>query len=540
MAKAVTRPREREPEHLYHGCSIHTMDESRPQADGVAVLGKDIAAVGSVEECRVALGPGRVETDLGGGTLLPGFVDTHIHPVMLAYFEQSPRLNDARSIADVQDVLSEAARGVAEGAWVLGLDFDDQLLREKRMLTRHELDAAVGTLPAVVLRYDGHMLIASTRAIQAAGVDASTPDPQGGFIDRESGGFPAGPFREAAAQVVLSEVPLPDVRSFLQSARGTFKRLAARGITSIGAILQTEEEGPAGQQGALDIPAMQLLLDGIPQGVFSMLIARDVSNILEARRSALENPAAGHRVGAMKILSDGSLGSCTAFMSEPFVDSPANRGFMIYPEAELYRRMAAAHAEGLQLAIHAIGDEAVRTCLALYDRLLAEDPRPDARHRLEHASVLDERLIEEMARLGVVAAVTPMYIRSEKEWLAGRLGEERARWTYPFRDMLDAGVRLAGSSDAPVESTDVLAAIECCVTRDGFYPGQGLKAEEALRMYTLGAAFAQHEDAVKGSITPGKRADMVLLDADPTAVAPERIGEINVLRTFSGGRTVFP
>ena len=526
-------------ERLYHNCEVYTVDASRPRAEAVAVRGEEIVAVGFFVECRAALGTGHEEVDLGGGALLPGFIDTHIHPVMLAFFEMNAALGKARSIADVQDILSESAAEAGEGAWVLGLDFDDQKLAEKRMPGRQEIDRAVGGRPAVIVRYDGHMLIANTAAIEASGVDASTGDPPGGFIDREPDGYPAGPFREAAAQVVLSLMPPPDIPVFLESARNTFDRLAARGITSLGAVLQTDAEGPGGEQGTLDLVAMQLLLDGMPQTVFGMLIARDIEKIVEAKRTPLEQPGgAGHRVGAMKIFADGSLGSRTAFMSRPFSDAPDNVGFLIYDEAELYRRMVAAHNLGLQIATHAIGDAANRTVVDLYGRLQREHPRADARHRLEHASVLDERLIEDMARLGVVAAVTPLYVQTEKEWLGERLGE-RVRMTYPFRSMLDAGVRLAGSSDAPVESTDVLSAIHCCVTRDGFETQECLTAAEAVRIYTLDAAYAQHQEEVRGSISPGKRADMVLLDANPVDVAADRISDIKVLRTIAGGETCF-
>ncbi|HEY5494510.1 MAG TPA: amidohydrolase [Candidatus Anoxymicrobiaceae bacterium] len=526
-------------ERLYLGCEVYTVETARPRAEAVAVRGDTIAAVGPIEECRAALSPGCDEVDLGGGTLLPGFIDTHIHPVMLAFYEMNAALGKARSISDVQEILNESAAAAGKGAWVLGLDFDDQKLAEKRMLTRQEIDTVSGGRPAVIVRYDGHMLLANTAAIEAAGVDASSPDPPGGFIDREPDGFPAGPFREAAAQVVLSAMPPPDIPVFMGSARGTFEKLAARGITSLGAVLQTDAEGPGGEQGALDLAAMLLLLEDIPQTIFGLLIARDIEKILDARRTPLEQPGGrGHRVGAMKIFADGSLGSHTAFMSRPFSDAPDNSGFLIYDESELYRRMVAAHNLGLQIATHAIGDAANRTIVDLYGRLLREHPRSEARHRLEHASVLDERLIDDMARLGVVAAVTPLYVRTERAWLGERLGE-RVRMTYPFRSMLDAGVRLAGSSDAPVESTDVLGAIQCCVTRDGFETQEGVTAAEAVRMYTLDAAYAQHQEEVRGSIAAGKRADMVLLGANPVDVPTESISGIRVLRTIAGGKTCF-
>ena len=206
---------------------------------------------------------------------------------MLAYFNMNATLTGAASIADVQDLLRDSASRAAPDAWVMGLDFNDQKLSEKRMLTRHEIDAAVPDVPVVLVRYDGHLIIANTKAIEAAGVDASTPDPAGGFIDREPDGFPAGPFREAAAQEIISAAPFPDLEVFADSARKTFERLAARGITSIGAVLQTDEEGPAGSQGAYDLLAMQLVLASAPQSVFGMLVASDFAKIEAAKETPL-------------------------------------------------------------------------------------------------------------------------------------------------------------------------------------------------------------------------------------------------------------
>jgi hypothetical protein len=201
--------------------------------------------------------------------------------------------------------------------------------------------------------------------------------------------------------------------------------------------------------------------------------------------------------------------------------------------------MVFAHTAGLQIAIHAIGDAANRTCIDLFARLLAEHPRRDHRHRIEHASVLDARMIADLARLGLIAAITPLYLHSEKRWLHQRLGPDRAKWTYPFRALLDAGVKVAGSSDGPVESTDVLHAMQCCVTREGFEPQQAITAAEAIRLYTIDAAYTHFEESVKGSITVGKRADLVVLSENPTRVVADRIAAIRVLRTVRKGQVLF-
>jgi predicted amidohydrolase YtcJ len=226
-------------------------------------------------------------------------------------------------------------------------------------------------------------------------------------------------------------------------------------------------------------------------------------------------------------------------MEEPYTDQPDTRGFLTTSSEEIYRRMVLAHRAGLQVAVHAIGDAANRTCVELFDRLLREYPGKDRRHRLEHASQLSRELISEIARLGLVVSTQPSYIDSEKHWLHQRLGRDRTRWTYPFRSLLEAGVKVAGASDGPIESVDVLHAIHCCVTREGFEPQQCITAAQAIRMYTLDAAYAQFEDGVKGSISPGKRADLVVLSTNPVSVAPQDIRDIEVEMTVSGGKTIY-
>jgi predicted amidohydrolase YtcJ len=524
---------------LYTGGAVHTMNRAQPRAEAVAVVDGRIAAVGSQSECRRVLGADFELVDLAGGALLPGFIDTHLHPLMLLYFEQNADLTGARSMADVQERMREAAEHPAAGEWTLGLQFDDEALDEPRLPTRHDLDSACPDRPVLVVDRDGHTVIANTAAMRAAGLSASTPDPAGGVIDREADGHPSGPFRETAAQLVLGAMPGPDIAGLQSAAQTCFGRMASQGITTAGVILQTDEEGPAGPSGSLEALGMQLLLDQVPFSLYSILGGKNVEAVLAARQSPLHDPAAGRRVGGIKIFSDGTFGSCTACMSEPFSDQPDQRGFLVLEPEEIYRRMLAAHQAGLQVCIHAIGDEANRRCLDLYERLLTEHPCTDHRHRIEHASLLDAELVERIARLGLVVSTQPLFIHSEKGWLHKRLGPERARWAYPLRALLDAGVRVAGASDAPIESTDVLHAIQCCVTRDGFETHQAIDVEEALRMYTADAAWAQRAEDEKGTLEPGKRADLVALSRDPTKGPPAEIAAIRVERTVVAGTEVY-
>jgi predicted amidohydrolase YtcJ len=528
-------------EQLYFGGEVYTLDDRLPAAEAVAVRDGYIIAVGSRSACESALSGTFEATDLRGRSLLPGFIDTHLHPLMLVYFDMNADLHGVSSMSDLGERMRASARGIAPGAWVVGLQFDEQDMDDPRLPTRHDLDAACPDNPVMIVKHDGHTVFANSLAIREAGVTAATPDPEGGVIDREPDGYPAGTFRESASLIIKSKVPIPDLRLFVDGARSSFGRLAACGVTSAGAVMQTDTEGPAGDEGAFEIPLMQALLEYVPINLYGILIASDIEQVTDAQATPLHDPVigAGHRVGAVKIYADGTYGSCTAYMDEPFTDQPDKRGFLAHDAEELYRRMLFAHQAGLQVCIHAIGDAANRTCLELYRRLLTEHPRVDHRHRLEHASQLDAGIVEDMARLGIVVSTQPMFIHSEKGWLHKRLGEERAKWTYPFRSLVEGGVRVAGASDGPIESVDVLHAIYCCVTREGFEPGQAIAAEQALRMYTVNAACAQFEDSVKGSITRGKRADLVVLSDNPVSVEPEAIRDITVDMTIVGGEVAY-
>jgi len=528
-------------EQLYFGGDVYTVDDEAPSAEAVAVRDGRIVAVGSMAGCEAALGPGCERFDLAGRTLLPGFIDTHLHPLMLVYFDMNADLHGVSSMGDLRERMRESAAGAAPGTWVVGLQFDEQDMDDPGMPTRRDLDAACPLNPLMIVKHDGHTVFANTAAILEAGVTASTPDPAGGVIDREPDGFPAGIFRENASLLIKSKVPIPELGAFQSGAVSSFGRLASCGITSAGAVMQTDAEGPAGAEGAFEVPLMTVLLEHVPINLYGLLVSSEIEQVTNAMATPLHDPVvgAGHRIGGVKIYSDGTYGSCTAYMDEPFADQPDRRGFLAHDVEEIYRRMVFAHTAGLQVAIHAIGDAGVRTCLDLYERLLAEHPLSGHRHRLEHASQLSERLVERMARLGVVVSTQPMFIHSEKGWLHKRLGAERAKWTYPFRSLIEGGVRVAGASDGPVESVDVLHAMHCCVTREGFEPQQSITPAQAVRMYTIDAAFAQFEEGVKGSITPGKRADMVVLSANPATAPPDGIRDIAVERTVVGGRVVF-
>lgn len=526
---------------LYFGGDIYTVDEVCPETEAVAVRDGKIVAVGSESDCRSALGDDYEPVDLGGKALLPGFIDTHLHPTGIATYEMFGDLRGVATKDELIERIREFDRKDTSAKWVVALQFEDNKFKEPRLPTRHVLDVACPDRPTIIVTYDGHTVIANTRAIEATEITASTENPEGGTIEREPDGYPAGPFRETAVQYPLGAMPMPEMEKITEAVKVTFKKIASHGIASAGIILQTDEEGVFGKQGQYDILLMTALLDIIPINLYSILVAHDLEPIEAARKTGLhvQEIGAGHTISGLKFWADGTFGSCTAYMSRPFSDQPDKRGSLLHSEEEMYRRMVWAHKAGLQIAVHVIGDAACRTIVGLFEQLLKEYPRADHRHRLEHASLLDSDLVADIARLGLVVSTSAIFIHAEKDWLYKRLGEERAKWTYPLRALVGAGIKVAGQSDAPIASLDVLHAIQCAVTREGFESQQGITTAEAIRMYTIDAAYAQFEESVKGSINVGKRADFIVLSDNPVRVPTEQIRDIRVERTIVGGKVIY-
>ncbi len=524
-------------EILFTNCTVITMDRTNPASEAVAVRGGTIAAVGTTAHCRAALSRGHEVADLKGAALVPGFCDSHIHPLSTIYFDMNVNLSGVRSLDDMRKRLRGRIDSGAKETWVIGVNFDEQGMERPALPTRHDLDAVSSTIPVAVIKHDGHTVYLNTTALEASGITANTQDPPGGVIERDGSGAPTGALHETAVPLAINHFPPPRPEDFKNGARRTFKRMLRLGITSLGMIIQTGTDGPEGILGVLDIPVLESIIDEIPQSLSAYVMTTDPSSIEALRRRPLCSGERAKRLRVLgaKIIADGTFGSCTAAMREPFSDFPDKRGFMLHEDGELYSLMEGAHLAGLQIAVHAIGDLANRRCIDLYRRLLAEHPSPGRRHRIEHASMLDAEMISDAACLGLVLCVQPMFIESEHFWLEKRFGRERLKIIYPFGSTLGAGITLAGSSDSPVESQNVMAAIEACVTRRGLVPEESITVEQALGLYTSGAAHALFDEQNRGSVTPGKAADFAILGADPRQVRADEIHSVSVLKTVVGG-----
>lgn len=527
--------------YLFRNGPILTMDEHGSSPESMITLDDRIVFTGSVvdaHEWADQRGVSVKEYDLDGAAVLPGFIDGHLHPLPMIFFAMNANFEGAKDMADIRAKLLSHAGDVEPDEWIIGVQYEGKKMPAGQALTRRELDEICPDRPVLIYARDGHCVIVNSVVLQQTSIHEETLDPEGGSIGRYADGTLNGLFHEKAAGLPLQHMPRPSRKRMLKASAGAFETLAQNGITSIGAMLQSDEEGPGGAASSRESVYFPNIRHLIPQSVYSIIIGKTLDGINSLVESSTDMDERQSKPRAFKIFADGTFGSCTACMSEPYADKTCTHGYMTLSDDEIYGRMTAAHLAGFQICIHAVGDQGIANCVDLFERLLKEYPRDDHRHRIEHASIASKPLISRIARLGLGICTQPLFIRSEKDWLGKRLGDERSGMAYPFRDYLDAGITLGGSSDAPIEDTNVIAALDYAVNRGGYHPEQGVTPMEAISMFTRNAAYLQFEETEKGSLEVGKRADIVVLSQNPLDVAPHDIGKIKIVRTMIGGAFV--
>ncbi len=532
--------------------------QPQPPGTAVATLGERILAVGPDEACRAALtGAGATDPairDLTGTTLVPGFVDAHLHPMVMCVFEEQLLLDEVASVPDVCDRLADRARVHPGTGALIGFQLDGELLVERRLPTAAELDAAVGDREVVLLCRDRHRAVASSAALRSAGlIDAASGTasvPDGGRVAFDVAGRPTGLVGERAVEPLMALMPEITIDGLVAGLASWSDRLLRQGVTSISAMCQTTAEGPAGPAGELEAFGWAALSDDLPFDIQTILITPEPHEAIDRRDPALHDPSRCRRMDAVKLFLDGTLGGRTACMHHAFSDAAFSDaalsdaalsdagdahscGLRTTDDDEAFRRMESAHLAGLQICIHAIGDAANHAAAELLQRLLRRHPGTH-RHRVEHASVLDDWTVEAFAELAVTAVVQPINLRSEAHWLARRVGAQRLERTYALRTMTDAGIVLAGSSDAPIERTDVLAAMAAATSSP--VESQRLTRGEALAAFTTGSSRARMTEGHVGTIAAGARADLVVLDSDPTDPRTD-LDDVVVLSTTVAGAT---
>lgn len=514
---------------------VYTVDDARPRAEAFAVRGGRFVAVGSSAEMRALADSGTRVLDAEGTTITPGFIDAHSHPAW-GGIEELVNVNvDLRSVTAIQRALRERARQTPAGEWVIGFKYDDTKLAEGRPLNRHDLDEAVPDHPVQVVHRGGHTAVYNTRAFELAGITVETPDPDGGHFYREDGEL-TGLVAERANAVFNELIPSGTTRE--QRQRGVeliSELMTAAGITSVHDAGVVPDYATA-YQDAYDAGTLRFRVYMLARGgVYDGLV-----------QAGLRTGSGDEwlRVGPVKYTADGSASERTMRMSTPFAGRPDDYGILIMSQDEIHEVVEDAHRQGWQVGIHANGDVAIDMVLNAYERVQRVWPRPDPRHRIEHCSLVNEDLLRRMKAVGAIPTpfYTYIYYHGDK-W--GHYGERKMRSMFAHGSFLEHGIPVAGASDYIPGPFEPLMALQSMVTRTDWQgrewgANQRITVEQALRVATLNGAHASFEEDIKGSITPGKLADFVMLAEDPHEVDPGRLKDVQVVRTVVGGRTMHP
>ena len=520
---------------------VWTVDKTHPTAQAVAVLGDRIVAVGSNADIDVWRGHDTKVIDASGKLLLPGFNDAHVHFVSGGLQLESVQLNDATSKQEFVRRIAAQAKKTPKGEWIQGGDWDETKWSPLSLPTKELIDAVTPDNPVFVSRYDGHSALANSTALRLAGITSQTPDPPGGVIIRDAQGNPTGDLKDAATDIVFKVIPPLSHEQRLRAVRRALEYAASLGVTSV----QNMDPDYA------DIAAYaELLQNGeLTTRIYAAPLIDQVDDQVKIGiRHAFGGPFL--RIGAVKAFADGSLGSRTAYFFEPFSDEPGNRGLLgeeMQPLSLMRDRMMKADAAGLQICTHAIGDQAISIILDLYADIVKAHGEMDRRLRIEHAQHMAAKDFDRFAQLNVIASVQPYHAIDDGRWAEGYIGHDRASRTYAFRTFLNHWVHLAFGTDWDVAPLNPIWTVYAAVTRatldgknpNGWFPDQKLTVAEAIEAYTMGSAYAEFQENVKGSITPGKLADMVVLSEDIFSIDPARIRDVKVVKTVIGGKIVW-
>lgn len=532
-------PRQRERgrvEAIFINGRIYTMDETLPVAEAIAVGGGKVLGVGTTDEMIQLRGPGTVEYDLEGLTVIPGLVDAHAHFTGYALGRSSIDLKGTSSFSEVAGFVVERVSKTAKGDWITGRGWDQNDWDFSEYPQTGDIDSVSVENPVFLIRVCGHAAFANSFALRLAGIDRDTPDPPGGRILHDSDGRLTGILIDSAIELVRKIIP--------SHSREEKKRLfteAARQCLSVG-LTGIHEMGISGETASIYRELYMEEVLAIRLTVYYLHDDEVIDSLLDA----------GHMTGfgddhfevaGVKFFIDGSLGARSAALLDDYSDDPGNSGFLVIDPDELYRQILKCHKKGFSVAIHAIGDRGNRIALDVLEKAVAEGLLEDNRDRIEHAQILSIDDIGRFASLGVIPSMQFTHCTSDMPWVEKRLGPDRIKGAYAWRSLINEGCRIPGGSDFPVESIDPLLGIYAAVTRQdldgnpggGWRSSQCLTVQEAVRAFTLDAAWAVHQDQVRGSLEKGKVADFIVLSDDIMQIDSRRIPDIDVFATILGG-----
>lgn len=501
----------------------------RPPIKDSVIVVKDewITAVGKRDQVEIP--PGAEIIDASGRTVLPGLIDAHVHFVGLGVrMIQNINLRDTKTISEALEKVKTRISEVEKGVWILGRGWDDSKWEDRRYVSKYDLDPISPDNPVMLTRVCGHLVSINSKALEIAGITKDTPDPKGGEIDRTPEGEPTGVLKDAS-QLVRKHVPEVNDEIYVEGLRRASEHALSLGCTSI------HEAGI----GAVQMRAYQTALEKGYLKVRAYLMWRE-RNIEAIKTLGLRTDFGNDmiRLGSAKMLVDGSIGARTAAFFEPYEDEPTTKGIVMIPEDELIERVKAVHQTGSQIAIHAIGDYAIETTINAIEAAIRDSPRKDHRHRIEHCEVLTSTQIERIKQLGIIPSVQPNFVG---EWsdpgglYETRIGKKRLRQNNPYRYLLDEGIKLSFGSDGmpfnPIYG--IWSAVNHWIKESR------ITLEEAVRGFTLDAAYASFEEDTKGSVEVGKLADIAILEQDITEMPSNEIRDVPVHMTLVGGKIMY-
>ena len=520
---------------------VWTGNSKQPEGEAVACLGSRIVAVGASGEVLRWVGARTQVIDLKGKRVVPGFNDAHVHFHTGGSQLAGVQLRDARSEKEFAERIGRFAAKTPKGRWITGGNWDHENWTPSRLPTRQLIDVLTPDHPVFVNRLDGHMALANGLALKMAGITRETKDPPGGEIVRDERGEPTGVLKDAAMGAVRRVMPGPSAVEREDALKAAMRYAAQNGVTSVQDMSASPEILASYQQLLRRGELTVRVYAHQPLPSWERLARIGV-------RAAFGDEKL--KIGGLKGFADGSLGSTTALFFEPYRDDPKTAGLPadeMIPESKMRANIAGADRAGLQVAVHAIGDKANYLILEMFEAAAKKNGSRDRRFRIEHAQHLRMQDIPKFAALGVIASMQPYHAIDDGRWAWKRVGSEVLRGTYAFRSLLDAGVHLAFGSDWYVAPMEPLMGIYAAVTRRtldgknpaGWIPEQKITVAEAVRAFTWGPAFASFEEHIKGTIEPGKLADLAVLSEDIFAIPPERIEKVTVDMTVFDGKVVY-
>ncbi len=518
---------------IIQNATIWTGDKTKPNAEAMAIAGDTILAIGTNDDIAKYKSEATENIDANGQFITPGFIDCHVHFLTGGFNLSSVQLRDAKTPEEFANRISEFAKTVESGTWILGGDWDHENWGGE-LPTKEWIDKLTPDHPVWVTRLDGHMSLANSAALKAAGIDKAVKNISGGSIVRNNKGELTGVFKDNAMDLVASQIPSPSPQQVDQALKAAMNYVASHGVTSVHHMT-----------GFVDALERAGKNDELITRIYAMMPL----NEWQALKEKVSREGRGDKwlkIGGLKGFVDGSLGSHTASFFEPYDDAPSDSGFFINKKEQLYEWISNADQADLQLVVHAIGDKAIHTLLNIYDQVEKENGSKDRRFRIEHAQHIAPQDFDRFARLNVIPSVQPYHAIDDGRWAEKTIGD-RIKTTYAFKSLFDANAKVAFGSDWFVAPPIPLEGIYAAVTRrtlddqnpDGWVPEQKITVEQALTAYTINAAYASFEEKIKGSLEPGKLADFVIIDQDLTKISPEKIREAKILQTFVGGKAVF-